>query len=336
MKTRLAILCLLILVAFFITNLPLVSAQVISVTPDKDCYSGIEKIIFRGKVKAGIKEPVNIKIENNQGKFATLVSARPDSSGNFVTIPFKAIERLRQGFSYTAIAFIQDQENNKKTTFKFLSSCASGGSSSGNLGATRQQTIAYYDTQLTLQVQDGTSQGYIKVKPTITYGLGIKLATKDVSIYVDGNYKTKVTANQLSSNIYAGSGSHTIKASVGEMANTFDNSIRYRASSDIVNYFIKAVTSVGSTITSSSGSGSGDSFPIEYVIVGIALAAAAAGVGIALSKRKKIAPVISASPAKVQAVQTQDDTQFWVCPHCGGDTEYRNGKQYCSSCKVYL
>jgi len=67
MKTRLAILCLLILVAFFITNLPLVSAQVISVTPDKDCYSGIEKIIFRGKVKVGnSKKEESKKIESKK------------------------------------------------------------------------------------------------------------------------------------------------------------------------------------------------------------------------------------------------------------------------------
>lgn len=78
------------------------------------------------------------------------------------------------------------------------------------------------------------------------------------------------------------------------------------------------------------------SFPVEYVVIAVAIAAAAAGIAIALSRRKKVAPVISASTAKVQTVQTQDDTQFWVCPHCGGDTQYRNGKQYCSSCNVYL
>lgn len=31
-----------------------------------------------------------------------------------------------------------------------------------------------------------------------------------------------------------------------------------------------------------------------------------------------------------------DDTQFWVCPHCGKDTEAYFGKQYCRSCNVYL
>ena len=78
-----------------------------------------------------------------------------------------------------------------------------------------------------------------------------------------------------------------------------------------------------------------DIFPIEYVVIAVVIAAAA-GIGIGLSRRKKTASVIQVSPAKVQATQRQDDTQFWVCPHCGGDTQYRNGKQYCPSCNVYL
>ncbi|MCH7560867.1 MAG: hypothetical protein IIC67_05795, partial [Thaumarchaeota archaeon] len=57
-------------------------------------------------------------------------------------------------------------------------------------------------------------------------------------------------------------------------------------------------------------------------------------IGIALSKRKKTIPMIAAQPAKVQTAP--DETQFWVCPHCGGDTEYRNGKQFCGSCNLYL
>jgi len=77
------------------------------------------------------------------------------------------------------------------------------------------------------------------------------------------------------------------------------------------------------------------SFPVEYVVIAVAIAVAV-GIGIALSRRKKVAPVISVSPAKAQTAQRQDDTQFWVCPHCGGDTQYRNGKQFCPSCNMYL
>ena len=39
---------------------------------------------------------------------------------------------------------------------------------------------------------------------------------------------------------------------------------------------------------------------------------------------------------KLHGTEKLDETQFWVCPHCGRDTEYRNGKQYCPSCKIYL
>jgi len=80
----------------------------------------------------------------------------------------------------------------------------------------------------------------------------------------------------------------------------------------------------------------GASVPIEYVIVGIVIAAIVVGIGIAFSKRKKVAPAISAPPAKAQVIQSKDDTQFWVCPNCGNNTQMKDGRQYCSSCKIYL
>ena len=194
--------------------------------------------------------------------------------------------------------------------------------------------ITYYDTKLSLQLTDGTSQGYVKVKPTLTYGSGNAL-TSDVSIYVDGTYKTKVTSNQWSSNIYAGSGSHTIKASITELTSNTNTSIKYRASSDTENYLGKITSSQTSTQTSTQTPiSNNDDFQMVYAIVIIAIIAVAAGVGITLSKRKKITPIISAQPAQVQT--PSDETQFWVCPHCGSDTEYRNQKQFCSRCNIYL
>ncbi len=35
-------------------------------------------------------------------------------------------------------------------------------------------------------------------------------------------------------------------------------------------------------------------------------------------------------------LKTQNETQFWVCPKCGGDTQMKDTKQYCPSCKEYL
>jgi len=98
----------------------------------------------------------------------------------------------------------------------------------------------YRNTFLSLQVQDGTNQGYIKVLPTLTYGAGGKLSTNNVSISIDGISKTTVSSNQLSSDIYAGSGAdHTIKASVPETTSNTNTLIKYRSSSDTVNYFVK-------------------------------------------------------------------------------------------------
>jgi len=41
---------------------------------------------------------------------------------------------------------------------------------------------------------------------------------------------------------------------------------------------------------------------------------------------------------KLQGMEKPDSTvtMFWVCPHCGSDTQYKNGKQFCGSCKTYL
>lgn len=31
-----------------------------------------------------------------------------------------------------------------------------------------------------------------------------------------------------------------------------------------------------------------------------------------------------------------EKTHFWGCPKCGGDTQPKDGRQYCFSCNVYL
>jgi len=195
----------------------------------------------------------------------------------------------------------------------------------------------YYDTELSLRVVDGSSQDNIKVFPKVTYGSGITLSTKRVDISVDGNFKTEVSSNQWSSNIWAGSGTHTIKASISELTSPSDSSVRYSAASNTVTFFVQT-SSAGSGF--SSGSQSAEAFPIVYVLIGIIIAGTI-GIVIVLVKRKKAAPLAVISPAKTSSQVapqpiSQDETQFWVCPHCGGDTEFRSGKQYCDTCKVYL
>jgi len=60
---RLAYLTLFFWIILLITNLPVASAQIISVTSDKNCYSGLDTISFRGKIQRGIQgKKVKIKI----------------------------------------------------------------------------------------------------------------------------------------------------------------------------------------------------------------------------------------------------------------------------------
>jgi len=40
--------------------------------------------------------------------------------------------------------------------------------------------------------------------------------------------------------------------------------------------------------------------------------------------------------AKRLSKSASDVTMFWVCPTCGTDTEFKDNKQYCNSCKKYL
>jgi len=210
------------------------------------------------------------------------------------------------------------------------------GAPSSTSPSTSQPTITYYDTFLSLQVNDGTSQGYIQVKPTLTYGSGSKLSNYDVSIYVDGNYKARAFSDSWSNNIWAGTGSHTIKASFSETTSISDISTKYKASSVTETFFVKSIIPTPPQIPTPTQiptppqipTPTDASFPIEYVVIAVAIAAAV-GIAIALSKRKKTAPRVYASP-------TTDDTQFWVCPRCGNDTQYKSGKQYCGYCKVYL
>jgi len=315
---------------------------------------------FDGTTKTGVTPQTSgtsINIQGHDVDFqitsGTLLDITPDVDANSLIISIDAtddgslkliIPKIVQEGIYMVLVDGEEVDYDKitLTTDSILTISFPAGAEEIEIIATQtimpvtQPKITYYDTNLSLQVQDGTNQGYINVKPTLTYSSGNALSTNSVSIYVDGKYSTKVASNQWSSNIYAGSGAdHTIKASVPEIPSNSNTSIKYRASSDTVNYFVKAAT----TVSSGSRSTSSESFPIEYVIVGIVIAAVAVGIGIALSKRKKTVPVITAKIPKVQPaiVQTApDETQFWVCPHCSRDTEYRNGKQFCGTCNVYL
>jgi len=306
-----------------------------TITTDKNSYSSGETIVIAGEVKdqkSGIPVSVTVYAPNNNlisiaqidigadKKFSTKIT----TGGSLWKAYGTYIINAQYGSSANAIetSFYFDGTTNTAVIPQIPGTQA--------LTSVVQPNTTYHNTFLSLQVQDGTNQGFIKVKPTLTYGLGGKLSSSNISIYVDGNFKTKVTSNQLSSNIYAGSGSHTIKASIPELTSSTNNLIKYRSSSDTNTFFVKSATSTLTSTPTFTNAG----FPVEYVIVGIIVIAVIAGVAVALSKRKKTAPLIPAQPAKVQPAS--DDTQFWVCPRCGRDIQMRDGKQYCLSCNVYL
>jgi len=72
--------------------------------------------------------------------------------------------------------------------------------------------------------------------------------------------------------------------------------------------------------------------PLNYIIVSIiVLIAVIIVVMLGIKHRNYIKSLDSK-----KMIFSSDDTQFWVCPHCGRDTQSRNRKQFCSSCNVYL
>ncbi len=56
--------------------------------------------------------------------------------------------------------------------------------------------------------------------------------------------------------------------------------------------------------------------------------------GVIKKKTQSVAQVGKTSVTQIS--KNTDDTQFYVCPHCGGDTKTHYKKQYCDKCKIYL
>ena len=80
---------------------------------------------------------------------------------------------------------------------------------------------------------------------------------------------------------------------------------------------------------------------IVAAVIAIIMGIVAIIVFLASRKKVHVKPQMKAykdpyDTAKSKATQTQDDTQFWVCPNCGGGIQYRNGKQFCPSCNTNL
>ena len=68
--------------------------------------------------------------------------------------------------------------------------------------------------------------------------------------------------------------------------------------------------------------------PVNYIIIAIFLGILILILGIGHQNYRK--------SLNSKITPPSDDTQFWVCPNCGADTQLKDGRQYCSACKIYL
>ena len=197
----------------------------------------------------------------------------------------------------------------------------------------------YYNTQLSLQVEKGSSPEYIQVYPALTYDSGTSLFLNNIQIHVDDMDKGNVNSNEWSADIWAGFGTHTIKAILLDSPDRNDNSIIYRGSSDTQYYDAGAVVQKPIVVPPTPPAPS-DTSTLILVAIGIVVAAAAA-IAIGLSKRRKSVQPIQTTTGKSTSSPVitpihSDPTRFYGCPRCGKDTQIRYGKEYCDSCKVYL
>lgn len=111
-------------------------------------------------------------------------------------------------------------------------------------------------TNLSLDIRDGTCQGCIQVKPTLTDENGNKIDSSRISISVDGSSsQSGLTTNQWSWNFSPGYGSHQIKAEFYGETSKSNKAISYIKSSDSEGYTIKKITSTPKQSSTSRSSG---------------------------------------------------------------------------------
>jgi len=209
MKIRLDILCIFILfILIFISFSNFESeAKTINVTIIDASSDFIRMMldIYGYTPNDGI---VSVKIESAGGQFIKLTELNVVEKNDSVWgAQMSFIRTSSSGSSYNVSVYDKDGGILGSTSFSLT------GAPPLTSPSTSLPTITYYDTFLSLQVRDGTKEGYIQVKPILAIDYS-RLRNYDVSIYVDGNYKARAFSDSWSNNIWAGTGSHIIKASV--------------------------------------------------------------------------------------------------------------------------
>ncbi len=114
----------------------------------------------------------------------------------------------------------------------------------------------YFTTSTSLQIKDDSRIGYIQVYPSVTTSSGQSVSSSNISIYVDGEYKKKVSAKNWSTEIHTGSGQHNIEAKFPETKSSSNNAIIYKSSSVFQSFNVKSPTPKSTSTQQGASQGS--------------------------------------------------------------------------------
>jgi hypothetical protein len=173
----------------------------ISIVTDRALYQVGDTIIIQGTTCKFLDQtPITIKITNPNGNLVTVAQIPLYSSYDF-SAPIKTGGSL---WSEPGSYRIYAQYGSQDTTGESYFTISSG-------------TTHY--TNLSIDLQQGSSSGSIKVYPTLTYDSGTTMPSYSINgkenyidIYVNGVYKTSVIPNQLSGDITVGYGHYSVYA----------------------------------------------------------------------------------------------------------------------------
>jgi hypothetical protein len=288
----------------------------ISIVTDRALYQVGDTIIIQGTTCKFLDQtPITIKITNPNGNLVTVAQIPLYSSYDF-SAPIKTGGSL---WSEPGSYRIYAQYGSQDTTGESYFTISSG-------------TTHY--TNLSIDLQQGSSSGSIKVYPTLTYDSGTTMPSYSINgkenyidIYVNGVYKTSVIPNQLSGDITVGYGHHTVYAESPRLSITSSGETYSGATSNTESIDLQIVTPPPSASTSTAID------PTIFIILG-AVAAIGVGVGVAMMKRKK--PRVVLQNPYSPPVTKPDNTMFFGCPTCGHNIQIVSGRQYCPNCRIYL
>jgi len=158
----------------------------------------------------------------------------------------------------------------------------------------------YITTSTSLQVKDGSNAGYIQVYPTVMPSFGGTIYTSNISLYVDGQYKGKVTSDGWSQQIHTGSGKIFVELKFPETTSSWNKAIIHKSSDASQSFDVKypppkptSTQSSKQMIASAQSSGpsysQGSSYSMDFgwLLLFLIIIGGAIGGGVAAAKRKK-------------------------------------------------